>query len=270
MTEDEVFARVRTLLDARIQIALAQHGWPADRAHVQIMRWLLMQRAAAIALPTDTPPEAQEAIKKGMTFIETALSGTLLLLRNFFDQYEQEGWIRRWKARRLRGASSPPRPRRSFGRSPCGSSTGWRPEAEGRKAMSHDPAVCLMRWRAMVRRRLELSGVLNGGDDHHDADEWTVSHACYGIATLAADPSGLSLVMHELALSDEQLSRLQAVPLTQCSRADRWRVWESPLAATAEAFAEGITVVQDHLRPEEMPPLPCIPRWIVKAFVQWK
>jgi hypothetical protein len=167
----------------------------------------------------------------------------------------------------LRGASSPPRPRRSFGRSPCGSSTGWRPEAEGRKAMSHDPAVCLMRWRAMVRRRLELSGVLNGGDDHHDADEWTVSHACYGIATLAADPSGLSLVMHELALSDEQLSRLQAVPLTQCSRADRWRVWESPLAATAEAFAEGITVVQDHLRPEEMPPLPCIPRWIVKAFV---
>jgi hypothetical protein len=95
-----------------------------------------------------------------------------------------------------------------------------------------------------------------------------ISLVCYCIAKLATDPSGLSLFTAELAMTDEQLSRLQAVPLTQCSRADRIRAWEGCLAATAEGFAEEIAVVQQHLRPEEVPPLACIPRWIVEAFVQ--
>jgi hypothetical protein len=92
---------------------------------------------------------------------------------------------------------------------------------------------------------------------------------CYGIAQLATDPSGLSLVTHELAMSDEQSSHLQAVPLTPCSRAEREWVWQRCFAATAEAFSEEITLVQQHLRPEEMPPLARIPRWIINAFVWW-
>jgi hypothetical protein len=136
-------------------------------------------------------------------------------------------------------------------------------------SMEHDPVSCRQRLRNHVRRRLEISGWLNGGDDGHHADEKMVCLVCYGIAKLATDPSGLSLITNELAMSDEQLSRLQAVPLTQCSRAERMRRWEAYLAGTAEAFSEEITVVQQHLRPEEVPPLPRIPRWMVEAFVQW-
>ena len=91
---------------------------------------------------------------------------------------------------------------------------------------------------------------------------------CFCIAKLATDPSGLSLIMNELAMSDEQLSRLQVVPLTQYST-DRMQGWETCLAGTAEAFSKEITVVQQHLRPEEVLPLPRIPRWVVEAFVQW-
>jgi len=75
--------------------------------------------------------------------------------------------------------------------------------------------------------------------------------------------------MADLAMTDAQLSRLQAVPLAQCSRAERMRVWEACLAATADECSEEITVVQQHLRPEEVPPLARTPRWIVEAFVQW-
>jgi hypothetical protein len=125
--------------------------------------------------------------------------------------------------------------------------------------MAHDPVVCLQRLRRQIRRSLEISGRLHGGDDHDACDEKMVTLVCFRIAKLATDPSGLTLITNELAMTDEQLSRLQAVPLTQCSRADRMRASEGCLAATAEGFSEEITVVQQHLRPEEVPPLAHVP-----------
>jgi len=92
---------------------------------------------------------------------------------------------------------------------------------------------------------------------------------CFCIAKIATDPSGLSIITNERAMSDEQLSRLQVMVLTQCSRAERMRRWEAYLAATVEGFTEEIAVVRQHLRPEEVPPLARLPRWIVEAFVQW-
>jgi hypothetical protein len=135
--------------------------------------------------------------------------------------------------------------------------------------MNHDPVLCLQQLWTHVRRRLEISGWLQGGDDHLEDDEQLVRYVCYCIANLATDPSGLSLFTAEVAMSDEQLSRLQAVPLTQCSRADRVRAWEGCLAAAAELFPEEITLVQEHLRPQEAPPQARVPRWIMEAFVQW-
>jgi hypothetical protein len=135
--------------------------------------------------------------------------------------------------------------------------------------MAHDPVPCLQRLREVVRRRLERSGCLWGGDEHRASDEKMLQYICFVIAKLATDPSGLSLVMNEVAMSDEQLSRLQAVPLTQCSRAERVRVWEGCLAVTADFFPEEIRVVQQHLGPGGVPPLARIPRWIIEAFVQW-
>ena len=73
----------------------------------------------------------------------------------------------------------------------------------------------------------------------------------------------------KLAMSDKQLSRLQAVPLTPCSRAEPMRAWEACLTGTAEAFFEEITVVQQHFRPEEVPSLARIVRSIAEAFVRW-
>ena len=70
---------------------------------------------------------------------------------------------------------------------------------------------------------------------------------CFCIAKLATDPSGLSLIMNELAMSDEQLSRLQVVPLTQYST-DRMQGWETCLAGTAEAFSKEITAASTHQR----------------------
>jgi hypothetical protein len=133
----------------------------------------------------------------------------------------------------------------------------------------HDSIACLQRLRNHVRRRLEISGGLQGGDEHRERDEQMISRVCYGIAKLATDPSGLSLITAELAMTDAQLSRLQAVPLMQCSRAKRMRVWESCLAATAEECSEEIAVVQQHLRPEEVTPLALVPPLMIEAFVQW-
>jgi len=75
-------------------------------------------------------------------------------------------------------------------------------------------------------------------------DEKMVCIVCDCIEKLATDPSGFSLITNELAMSDEQLSGLQAVPLTQFSRAERMQVWESCLAATAGGMLRG-----DHGRP---------------------
>jgi hypothetical protein len=135
-------------------------------------------------------------------------------------------------------------------------------------SLAHDPVACLQRLRNHVRRRLEISGGLHGGDEHRERDEQMISRVCYCIAKLATDPSGLSVFTAELAMSDEQLSGLQAVPLTQCSRAEQMRVWESCLAATADECSEKITVVRQHLSPEEVPPLAHVPHWIIEAFVQ--
>jgi hypothetical protein len=133
----------------------------------------------------------------------------------------------------------------------------------------HDPVACMRRLRNHVRRRLEISGGLQGGDEHRERDEQMISRVCYCIAKLATDPSGLSVFTAELAVTDEQVSRLQAVPLTPCSRAKRMRVWESCLAATADECSEEIAVVQQHLRPEEVPPLALVPPLMIEAFVQW-
>jgi hypothetical protein len=109
--------------------------------------------------------------------------------------------------------------------------------------MEHDRVACLRRLRSHVRRRLESSGCLPGGEEHPECDEQLVCLTCYGIAKLATDPYGLLLITTEVARSDEQLSRLQGVPLTQGSRAERMRRWETCLAGTAEGFAAEITVV---------------------------
>ena len=88
----------------------------------------------------------------------------------------------------------------------------------------HDSVACLQRLRNHVWRRLEMSGGLHGGDEYRGRDEQMVDLVCYGIAKLATDPCGHSLFTAELAITDEQLSRLQTVPLTQCLRAERMRV----------------------------------------------
>jgi hypothetical protein len=45
--------------------------------------------------------------------------------------------------------------------------------------------------------------------------------------------------------------------------------WEAYFTTTAEGFAEEITIVQQHLSPEEVPPLAHVPHWMIEAFVQW-
>jgi hypothetical protein len=57
--------------------------------------------------------------------------------------------------------------------------------------------------------------------------------------------------------------------LTPSTRAERMQAWETAFACMAEAFATEISIIRQHLRPEEVPPLERIPDRIVEAFVQW-
>jgi hypothetical protein len=55
---------------------------------------------------------------------------------------------------------------------------------------------------------MEISGGLQGGDEYCGRDGQMISLVYYCIAKLATDPSGLSLITAELAMTNEQLSRL--------------------------------------------------------------
>ena len=95
-----------------------------------------------------------------------------------------------------------------------------------------------------------------------------LSPVCVCIAKFTTDPPGFPIITNERAMVDEQLSRLQVMVLTQCSRPSGCSLGGLSRRHGRRMLRE-ITPSSNISGPRRCHHWLHPPRWIVEAFVQW-